>query len=97
MQESRSSGPSAPRDETQRAPGAGGETAFQQGEAALRKRDDEGALRFFGTAMERFTEHGEVHAQRRVKLARHREKPYFFPGRPYEVVSVNPGRGGPDG
>jgi tetratricopeptide (TPR) repeat protein len=38
------------------------ETAFQQGEAALRQRDYQGALLLFGRAMEQLSEEGEYHA-----------------------------------
>lgn len=38
------------------------ETAFQRGEAAMRKRDYEGALLCFGRALEHLPEEGEYHA-----------------------------------
>jgi CheY-like chemotaxis protein/Flp pilus assembly protein TadD len=38
------------------------ETVFQRGEAALRARDYEGALVFFGSAMEQMPDEGEYHA-----------------------------------
>ena len=57
---SRGARQSKERDRGRRALAA--EQAFQQGEAALRRRDYEGALLLFGRALEKFPEEGEYHA-----------------------------------
>ncbi len=50
------------REETRGRQALAAETAFQRGEAAMRNRDYEGALLFFGRSIEQFPEEGEYHA-----------------------------------